>query len=83
MIIKMIGWTPITHARMNESEVYIERFGDINSSMFYTIWNVSDSPKNVMMKINRKGLNLTGQFLIKYLISSSPEQKMSLRVWIF
>jgi len=75
--INTAGWTPITNAYTNDKDIYIERFGNINNSLFFTIRNISDSPKTILLKIDRNKLNLSGELVIKHLISSEKEKNIS------
>ncbi len=56
------GWEPLTFAKTNKSEIWIERFGDITSDIYFTLMNTSDQKQNVTVTLDKKKLRLANGF---------------------
>ncbi len=64
------GWEALTQAYTYDKDVYIERFGDIKKGLYYTIRNVSDTQKYVIITLVRNALGINGDFTVKEILDS-------------
>lgn len=52
------GWQPVTHARLTNPELYLERFGpDANGNLYFTILNDSRAEQKAELKIDADALD--------------------------
>ena len=56
--ISAAGWEPITVARTDNPDVWIERFGAGPTEVYFTLRNTTDSPQTVTVTASLTGLNL-------------------------
>jgi len=71
--ISRAGWEPITHARTNDPDVYVERFGTAdNGSLHFTVLNVSSQAKTVKLSLDGEGLGLQAAPAVTELVAGRP-----------
>ncbi|HEC75800.1 MAG TPA: hypothetical protein ENI33_00885, partial [Thermoplasmatales archaeon] len=69
--IGMAGWQPLTFAKSNNSNVYVERYGNENNdTIYFTLHNPTNSSQNFSLRIYSDELNLKGVIKIKELIEN-------------
>lgn len=71
-IIKQLnaaGWEPLTYARTNLAQVWIERFGTAKSGIYLTLLNTSDEDTGVTLRLDRDSLNLSESYSCMELVT--------------
>ncbi len=67
--ISNAGWQPVTFARLNNSELKIERFGTRESNkIYFTIYNASAEESETEISIDTKSLNISKILSVEELI---------------
>ena len=56
--INAAGWEPITYAKTDHPNVWIERYGDIESGLFFTVMNTTDTELTTVITLSPKRLRL-------------------------
>jgi hypothetical protein len=54
--ISEAGWEPITRAESSDPTIYIERYGDKENKIYFTLRNTNNEPKTFNLKFDRKNL---------------------------
>jgi len=54
------GWEPVTHARSDDAQVYVERYGPRDGAVYLTAMNVGDQPKQARVTVDLNGFGMTG-----------------------
>ncbi|UCH34582.1 MAG: hypothetical protein JSV65_19005, partial [Armatimonadota bacterium] len=58
--IARAGWEPVTHARSDDPEVYVERYGPRQGVVYLTVMNASDGAKQTRIAVDAEALDMTG-----------------------
>jgi len=53
------GWEPVTYARTSNQNVFVERYGNTNRGLYFTVWNDGDSPTTFSLEIDCEKLDLS------------------------
>jgi len=54
------GWEPVTFARSDDPQVYVERYGPHDGIAYLTILNAGDKPKQARVTVDLNGFGMTG-----------------------
>lgn len=75
--VSRAGWEPLTYARTDVSDVWIERYGDIESGLYFTLLNTSDRPHTVTISLDEEELKLKDAATVVELIKLEQPETIS------
>jgi len=71
--IAKAGWEPITHARTNVEQVYVERYGSARTSgLFFTVLNDGQASSSFELRVHAAALGVNQGAAVKELIHRAP-----------
>jgi hypothetical protein len=56
--LDLAGWQPVTHATVEPSTLWIERFGAKPPDLYFTVYNPTDKPLDTRLTLDRRALAL-------------------------
>ena len=66
------GWQPVTHARTNSPQLFVERYGPAaDGSVFFTVWNDSRQPQRLRLRIDARAIGLPEKVHVRELAGAS------------
>jgi hypothetical protein len=56
--LSAVGWEPVTYARSDNEQVFVERFGRPGEALYLTVFNDSDQPQHATVTLDSARLRL-------------------------
>jgi hypothetical protein len=67
--LDLAGWQPVTHATVEPSTLWLERFGTKPPELYFTVYNPTDKPLDARLALDRRALALTPKAATKELVA--------------
>jgi len=67
------GWEPLTFAMTDKDEIWIERYGDISSGLYFTVFNTSNEKQKFSIELQKAILRLADRFSCVDLLNSDGD----------